>query len=127
MGCKDRRIISDGPSERNWPVYVLPVSTLQNIFEVRIKMRDKEPSSKNESKRNGWKADDLGEQSSYEGTTEMDQRLRRQDETVGDPNARDVAGAVPEKDTAHGRDLSRKRKKSNGEQSGENLPDPRNH
>ena len=55
-------------------------------------------------KKNGWSAEDLGEQSSYEGTTEMSRRLRRGDETAGNPDARDVAGAVPEKDTPHGRE-----------------------
>ena len=55
-------------------------------------------------KKNGWSAEDLGEQSSYEGTTEMSRRLRRGDETAGNPDARDVAGAVPDKDTPHGRE-----------------------
>ena len=55
-------------------------------------------------KKNGWSAEDLGEQSSYEGTTEMSRRLRRGDETAGNPDARDVAGATPEGDTPHGRE-----------------------
>jgi hypothetical protein len=55
-------------------------------------------------KKNGWSAEDLGEQSSYEGTTEMSRRLRREDETAGNPDARDVAGAIPEEDTPHGRE-----------------------
>lgn len=54
--------------------------------------------------KNGWSAEDLGEQSSYEGTTEMSRRLRRGDETAGNPDARDVAGAIPEEDTPHGRE-----------------------
>jgi hypothetical protein len=55
-------------------------------------------------KKNGWSAEELGEQSTYEDTTEISRRLRRGDETVGDPNARDVAGAIPEEDTPHGRE-----------------------
>ena len=64
-----------------------------------------EPAGNTES---DWSADDLGEQSSYEGTTEIDQRLRRGDETAGDPNARDVAGAPPDNETPGARELSRK-------------------
>lgn len=78
-------------------------------------MPSKEPQSED------WSADDLGEQSSYEGTTEMKQRLRRKDETFADPNSRDVAGAVAEKDTAQGRELSRKRTEPVAEKSDEEI------
>jgi hypothetical protein len=57
-----------------------------------------------EPERDSWNVADLGEQSSYEGTTEMKRRLRRADETKGDPDARDVAGSIPKKDTPHGRE-----------------------
>jgi hypothetical protein len=56
-------------------------------------------------KREGWSAEDLGEESSYEKETEISRRLRRGDETAGDPDARDIAGAVPEENTPHGREL----------------------
>jgi hypothetical protein len=59
---------------------------------------------KDDIKKEGWSAEDLGEESSYEDTTEIARRLRRGDETVGDPDARDLAGAIPEKDTPHGRE-----------------------
>ena len=65
-----------------------------------------------QSKKEGWSAEELGEQSSYEGTTEISRRLRRGDESVGDPNARDVAGAIPEKDMPHGREVRRRQHKS---------------
>jgi hypothetical protein len=55
-------------------------------------------------KKEGWSAEDLGEESSYEKETEISRRLRRGDETAGDPDARDVAGAVPEEHTPHGRE-----------------------
>jgi hypothetical protein len=55
-------------------------------------------------KREGWNAEELGEESSYEGTTEISRRLRRGNESAGDPNSRDVAGAVPKKDTPEGRE-----------------------
>jgi hypothetical protein len=58
---------------------------------------------KNDVKKEGWSAEELGEQSSYEKETEIKRRLKRGDETVGDPNERDDAGAVPTKDTPHGR------------------------
>ena len=37
-------------------------------------------------------AEDLGEESAYEGTTEFKRRLRRGDESKGDPDERDIAG-----------------------------------
>jgi hypothetical protein len=57
----------------------------------------------NGSKEN-WTAEELGEQSSYEGETQMGRRLARGDETVGDPDSRDTAGAVDTKDTSHARE-----------------------
>ena len=63
------------------------------------------PLANEDVEKEGWSAEDLGEESSYEDETEISRRLRRGDETAGDPNARDVAGAVPEEDTAHGREM----------------------
>ena len=59
---------------------------------------------KDDTKRNGWNAEELGEQSSYEKETEITRRVKRGDETLGDPDQRDVAGGVPTKDTPHGRE-----------------------
>lgn len=67
-------------------------------------------------KKEGWSAEDLGEESSYEDETEISRRLRRGDETEGDPDARDVAGAVAEEHTPHGserRDKPQKAKERN--------------
>jgi hypothetical protein len=61
--------------------------------------------AKQDVKKDGWSAEELGQQSSYEGATEIGRRLRRGDETTGDPNARDVAGTIPEKDMPHGREI----------------------
>lgn len=83
--------------------------------------------AKADVKKEGWSAEELGEQSSYEGTTEISRRLRRGDETVGDPNARDVAGVIPEEDTPHGRGVldtphESDEEKSDEEQSAEEVP-----
>ena len=43
--------------------------------------------------RNGFTAEELGEASSYDATTEMSQMMQRGDETEGDPNDRDAVGA----------------------------------
>lgn len=56
------------------------------------------------TEREGWNADELGEQSSYEDTTEIKRRLRRGDETVGDADARDVAGDAPAGETPETRE-----------------------
>lgn len=61
--------------------------------------------AKDDIKKDGWSADELGEQSSYEGATEMSRRLRRGDETAGDPDERDVAGAIPDEETPYGREI----------------------
>jgi hypothetical protein len=63
--------------------------------------------------KNGWRGEELGEESAYEGVTEISSRLRRGDETAGDPDARDVAGAIPVKDTPHGREASDTRRSIN--------------
>jgi hypothetical protein len=55
-------------------------------------------------KRNNWSAEELGEESSYEDETEIKRRLARGDETVGNPDERDVAGSVPVEDTPEGRE-----------------------
>jgi hypothetical protein len=82
---------------------------------------------KEDVKKEGWSAEDLGEQSSYEDTTEIGRRLRRGDETAGDPNARDVAGAIPKQDTPYGREVWNTSHKSaeekpDSEQSTEEVP-----
>jgi hypothetical protein len=73
-------------------------------------------------KKEGWSAEELGEQSTYEDTTEISRRLRRGDETVGDANARDVAGTIPEKDTPHGREARDRPQESSEERSDEDQP-----
>lgn len=50
---------------------------------------------KRNAKREGWNAEKLGEQSSYDDETEIGRRLRRGDETKGDADARDAAGTIP--------------------------------
>lgn len=75
--------------------------------------------AKADVKREGWSGEELGEESSYEGTTEMSRRLRRGDETAGDPDARDVAGAIPEQDTPHGRESRDTPSKSSDEKPNE--------
>jgi hypothetical protein len=77
-----------------------------------VKQNTRTDSKQHDPKREGWSAQDLGEESSYEGTTEISRRLRRGDETVGNPDERDVAGAIPEKDMPHGRELRRTPSKS---------------
>jgi len=47
----------------------------------------------------GLTAEELGEQSIYEGETEMQSRILRGDESEGDSDARDVAGATAVADT----------------------------
>jgi hypothetical protein len=69
-----------------------------------VKQDSRSGPNQSHSQREGWSAQDLGEESSYEGTTEIDRRLRRGDESVGDPDERDVAGVIPENEMPHRRD-----------------------
>lgn len=69
-----------------------------------VKQDSRSGPKQRHSEREGWSAQDLGEESSYEGTTEIDRRLRRGDESAGDPDERDVAGVIPEHETPHGRE-----------------------
>ena len=51
--------------------------------------------------RGGFTASEaIGEESSYEDETETARRMRRGDETKGDPDERDAAGAVEPADVA---------------------------
>jgi len=52
-----------------------------------------------DSKRDELTAEEIGEQSIYEGETEMQSRILRGDESQGDPDSRDVAGATAVRDT----------------------------
>ena len=52
-----------------------------------------------DSKSDELTAREIGEQSIYEGETEMQSRILRGDETKGDSDARDVAGATAVRDT----------------------------
>lgn len=51
-----------------------------------------------------WVPEELGDQSSYEGTTEIKRRLRRGDETKGNPDERDIAGAIDVGETPEARE-----------------------
>lgn len=75
----------------------------------RAKLEKQNRSDREEDgpKREGWTAEDLGEESAYEGSTEISRRLRRGDESVGDPDKRDVAGATPKEDMPHEREIRR--------------------
>ncbi|HLM56014.1 MAG TPA: hypothetical protein VK422_07765 [Pyrinomonadaceae bacterium] len=52
-----------------------------------------------DSKSDELTAEEIGEQSIYEGETEMQSRILRGDESQGDPDSRDVAGATAVRDT----------------------------
>ena len=52
---------------------------------------DKDPQN---VERDGFTAEELGEASAYDSTTEIAQMMRRGDETKGDPDDRDVVGAT---------------------------------
>jgi len=54
-----------------------------------------------------WDADDLGTEASQMDEDEVRRRMRRGDETSGDTESRDAAGAPASIDTPHGREESK--------------------
>jgi len=64
---------------------------MSNEFNKQKQDADKDREPEN-VKRGGFTAEELGEASSYNDTTEFAQQMRRGDETKGDPNDRDVVG-----------------------------------
>ncbi len=59
--------------------------------------------AKENPQQDNFNAEELGEQSIYEDTTDMLRQMSRGDETKGDPDSRDAAGARHPKDTEEGR------------------------
>ncbi len=66
---------------------------MPNEFNQQKQDADKDPDPQN-VKRDGFSAEELGEASAYNDTTEMAQQMRRGDESQGDPNERDAVGAT---------------------------------
>ena len=62
-------------------------------FNIQKQEADEDKDPQN-VERDGFTAEELGEASAYDNTTEMAQMMRRGDETEGDPNDRDVVGAT---------------------------------
>jgi hypothetical protein len=66
---------------------------MQNEFNQQKQEADKDKDPEN-VERDGFTAEELGEASSYDSTTEMAQEMRRGDESEGDPDERDVVGST---------------------------------
>ncbi len=54
--------------------------------------------------REGWSVDELAEEASQQEVNEIQRQTLRGDETKGDPNERDIVGAVDPNETAQGRE-----------------------
>ena len=57
--------------------------------DERARLNSPNPMIVEDANREGWSARKLGNESTYEDATEIARRLRRGDETLGDPNKRD--------------------------------------
>ncbi len=53
-----------------------------------------EELEKTNVEREGWQADELGEQSAYQDATEFARQIIRGDESKGDPDKRDIVGSI---------------------------------
>jgi hypothetical protein len=56
--------------------------------------KSKESLDKTNVRREGWNADDLGDESGYQDSTEFARQLIRGDESKGSPDDRDIAGVT---------------------------------
>lgn len=54
--------------------------------------------------REGWSVDELAEEASQQEVNEIQRMILRGDETEGDPDKRDIAGATDFEDTDRGRE-----------------------
>src|SRR5438270_7378997 len=65
-----------------------------NLSKSYQSERPKAPASiiYEDARREGWSAQTLGDESTYDDATEIARRMRRGDETLGDPNLRDFPG-----------------------------------
>lgn len=61
-----------------------------------------EEVEKTNIEREGWQADELGEQSAYQDATEFARQIVRGDESKGDPDKRDIVGSIPLIETTDG-------------------------
>ncbi len=59
--------------------------------DIEVVIKDIE---KTNIEREGWQADELGEQSAYQDATEFARQFVRGDESKGDPDKRDIAGSI---------------------------------
>jgi hypothetical protein len=66
---------------------------MENKFNEQKQEADENKDPAN-VERDGFNAEELGEASAYDSTTEMAQMMRRGDESKGDPDARDVVGST---------------------------------
>lgn len=65
---------------------------MSNELNQQKQDADKDQDPKN-VERDGFTAEELGEASIYESTSDIAQQMRRGDEAEGDPNDRDAVGA----------------------------------
>ena len=99
---------------------------------VEKKVKDYQPPT--EEPREGFSLDEIedgldrptreeiagitGESSSHQDADTTIRQLRRKDETKGDPDARDAAGATDFEDTPHGREETKQDKAEAANQNG---------
>lgn len=55
-------------------------------------------------KRDGWNAEELSQQATNKEPDEVTREIARGDETKGDADERDIAGAPEKNETPHGRE-----------------------
>lgn len=69
---------------------------MSNEFNKQKLGADESPTNKEEKsedvKKEGFSATEIGTASGYGGTTEIMQQMRRGDESIPDPNERDIVG-----------------------------------
>lgn len=81
-------------------------------------MQDGSENRTSHGSRQGWKVDDLAAEGSQINEDEIQRQMLRGDETKGDPDERDNAGAVDSKDTPQGREEAKRNHKGAANDNG---------
>lgn len=75
--------------------------------EPKQKQDADEDNAPNSVSKDGYTAGEIGEESSYNDTTETAQQIRRGDESEGNPDDRDIVGATTSADEENNKPVPR--------------------
>lgn len=81
-------------------------------------MQSENDSASPADPKDGWKIKDLADEASLTDEDQIQRQILRGDESKGDPNDRDIAGAVDVDETPHGGEETKTNSKREGNDNG---------